>query len=54
MPDLESKGLSNGKIVPPYTASKRLSPKMVWYNSRIKLKFKGSCSNQEDEAAFSL
>ena len=32
--------------------SKRLSPKLVWYISRIKLKSKKSCLKQEDKAAF--
>ena len=36
----ESKGLSNEKIMPPCTKSRSLSPKMVWNNSRIKLKLK--------------
>ena len=35
------------KIMPPYTTSKSFSPKLVWYNSRIKLKFKGSCLKQD-------
>ena len=38
----ESKRLSNEKIMPPYTTSNCLSPKLVWYNYRIKLTFKGS------------
>ena len=32
--------------MPPYTASICLSPKLVWYNSRIKLKFR-SCWKQD-------
>ena len=47
----ESKGLSNEKFWPPFTTSKSSSPKLVWYNSRIKLKFKGSSLKQEDKAA---
>ena len=35
----ESKGLSKKKLKPPY---KSLSPKLISYNSRIKLKIKGS------------
>ena len=46
----ESKGLLNEKFKPPHTANKSLSPTLVWYNSRIKLKFKGSCLKQEDQA----
>ena len=38
--------------MPSYTTSKCLSPNFVWYNSRIKLKFKGSCLKQKDKAAF--
>ena len=48
----ESKGLSNETFGPPFATNKSLSPKLVWYNSRIKVKFKGSCLKQEDEAAF--
>ena len=43
--------MSDEKIKPPYTTSKCLSPKLVWYNSGIKLKFKGSCLKQ-DKATF--
>ena len=32
--------------MPSYTTSKSLSPKLVWYNCGIKLKFKGSCLKQ--------
>ena len=39
----ESKRLSNEKIMPLYITSRSLSPKLVWYNSRRKLKFKESC-----------
>ena len=38
----------------PVTTSTSLSPKLAWYNSRIKLKFKGSCLKQEDKAAFAV
>ena len=48
----ESKGLSNEKFTPPFTSNKSISPKSAWYNSRIKLKFKGSHLKQEDQAAF--
>ena len=47
----ESKRFSNEKFKPPYTANKSLFLELVWYNSRIKLKFKGSCLKQ-DQAAF--
>ena len=51
----ESKGLSNEKFTPPYTANKNFSPKLVWINSsRIRLEFKGSCLKQEDKAPFTL
>ena len=33
--------------MPPYTKTKSLSPKLIWYNSRVKLKFKGSCLKQD-------
>ena len=48
----ESKRISNEKVMPPYTTSKSLYPKFIWFNSRIKLKFKVSCLKQEDKAAF--
>ena len=48
----ESQGLSNEKFKPLHTANKSLSPKLLWYNSRIKLKFNGSCLKQEDQAAY--
>ena len=38
--------------MPPYTTNKKLPPKLVWYNSRIKLEFKVSCLKQEDNGAF--
>ena len=38
--------------MPPYTTSKSLSSKLVWFHSRIKLKFKGSWLKQKDKAAF--
>ena len=48
-----SKGLSNEKIKPPYTANKCLSSKLIWMNnSRIRLKFKESSLKREDWAAF--
>ena len=40
------------KNMPPYATSKSLFPKLMWYNSGIKLKFKGSCLKQEAKAAF--
>ena len=44
----ESRGLSNEKVKPPFTADKSRSPKLAWINeSRIRLRFKGSCLKQE-------
>ena len=44
----ESKGLSNEKINPPFTANKSFSPKNLWmHNSKIRLEFKGSCLKQD-------
>ena len=48
----ESKGLSYEKSKPPYTENKSLSPKLVCYNYKIKLKFKGSCLKQKYQAGF--
>ena len=44
--------MSNEKITPPYSTSNSFSPKLAWYNYKIKLKFKGSWLKQEDQAAF--
>ena len=44
--------MSDEKIMPPYRTSKILSPKLEWYNSRVKLKFKGTCLKQEYKAPF--
>ena len=44
--------MSIENIMPPFTTSKSLSQKLVWHNSRIKLKIKRSCLKQEDKAAF--
>ena len=52
--ECEFKGLSNEKIESPFTANKSLSPKLVSYNYKIKLKFEGSCLKQEEKAAFTL
>ena len=52
MSEWASKGLSNENIMPSYTRGKSLSPKLIWCNSRIKLKFKGSSSKQEHKAVF--
>ena len=41
-----SKGVANEKIAPPYTKNKTFSPKVAWDNSKIKLKFNGSCLKQ--------
>ena len=38
--------------MPPSTSNESLSSKLVWYIFIIKLKFKGSCLKQEDQAAF--
>ena len=48
----ESKGLSNEKFRPPYTANKIFSLNLICYNSRIKIKFKASSLKQEDKAAY--
>ena len=44
--------MSNENSKPPHPANKYLSPKLIWYNSRIKLKFKESCLKQEDRVAY--
>ena len=47
--ELKSKGLSNEKFAPPYTADKSLSPKLIWNKSKIRFKFEESCLKQEDK-----
>ena len=44
--------MSNEKLTPPYTANKSLSPKLIWSESRIRLKFEGSRLKQEDKTPF--
>ena len=44
--------MSYEKSKPPYTENKSLSPKLVCYNYKIKLKFKGSCLKQKYQAGF--
>ena len=43
----QSKGLSNVKIRTPTTWNNSLSPKMKWYNSKIRVEFKGSFLKQD-------
>ena len=46
-------GLSDEKFTSPYIANVKGFPKLVWINnSRIRLKFKGSCLKQEDKAPY--
>ena len=56
LPDTKSEwkpnGLSNKKFTPPYTENKGLSPKLIWKNCRIRLKFEGSCLKQENKTPF--
>ena len=43
--------MSNEKIKPPYTANKSLSPKLIWMNnSKIRLRFTGSCLKRDKES----
>ena len=48
----ESERLPNENFFPTFKTSKSLSPKLVWYNYKIKLKFAESCLKQENKAAF--
>ena len=49
----ESKGLSNQKITCTHVTNVNVFPKLVWMNNtRIRLKFKGSCLKQEHRAPF--
>ena len=38
--------------MPPFISNKSLSLRLVWHNSRIKLKFTGNCLKQEDRTAY--
>ena len=42
----ESKGLSNEKMKPPTTSNNSLSPNLKQYNSKIRVKYKGSYLKQ--------
>ena len=45
--------MSNEKFTCAYVANVTVSPKLIWMNNtRIRLKFKGSCLKQEDSAPF--
>ena len=49
----ETKGLSNEKFTCSYIANVSVCPKLLWTNnSKIRLKFKGSCLKQENKAPF--
>ena len=48
----ESKGLSNEKFKPPYTANKSLSPKLLRNKSRLRLRFERSCLKQARYSTF--
>ena len=44
----QSKGLSNESIKRPTTSDNSLTPELIYYGSKIKIKFTGSCSKQSD------
>ena len=44
--------MKNEKFAPSYTDNKNLSPKLIRNDSRIRLKFTGSCLKQENKAPF--
>ena len=48
----ESKGLSNENLIPPYTANKSLSSKLLWNKWRLRLRFEGSCLKQGNITPF--
>ena len=48
----ESKELSNEKFKPPYTANKIFPPKLLWNNSRLRLRSEESCLKQIDATPF--
>ena len=49
----ESKGLSNEKFTCGYAANVSVCRRLIWMkNSKVRLKFKGSCLKQEDKAVF--
>ena len=44
---MHSMQMTNDKLKPPYTGNKSLSPNLIWNESRIGLKFEGSCLKQD-------
>ena len=44
--------MSNEKCKPSYTANKSLFPKLLCNKSRLRLRFEGSCLEQEDTVPF--
>ena len=47
--------MSDGKFTCSYIADVSVSFKMIWVNnSKMRLKFKGSCLKQEDKVPFTL
>ena len=44
--------MSNENFICLYIPNVIVCPKLAWNNSRIRLKFKGSCLKQEDKGAF--
>ena len=44
--------MSNEKFKSFYTASKSISPQLLWIKSRTALRFEGSCLKQEDTVPF--
>ena len=43
----KSKGLSNRSITPPTTSDHRLNPRVIYYGSKIRVKFNESCLKQD-------
>ena len=43
----KSKGLSDESIKPPTTSDKSLNPALNYYGTKIRVKFTGSCLNNQ-------
>ena len=43
----KSKGLSNRSITPPTTGDHRLNPRVIYYCSKLRVKFNGSCLKKD-------
>ena len=50
---MESQGLSNERITPPYKINKILSPKLQWNKYKIRLSLKEDAENKKIQHSYS-